>query len=119
MPKDKRFVTPPWRFRIERVGNQFTTINHNLNSQFTQQHIGRSQTVLAVHPLDSPHHPGQVVRTQIGAGGQAETVPKERLGHAAAHAFAAVEDGLHGAWVPDRTRLDVLRFQSQAHVVWS
>jgi len=34
----------------------------------------------AAHPLP---HPAQVVRAQIGAGGEAEAIPEERLGHAA------------------------------------
>jgi len=43
---------------------------------------------------------------RIGAGGQAETVPKERRGHAAAHDFATVEDGLQVHGFPDRTGFD-------------
>jgi len=48
----------------------------------------------------------------VGAGGEAETIPEERLGHATAHACPGVEDGLHAHGFPDRARLNVLRFQS-------
>ena len=59
-------------------------------------------------------HPGQVVRAQIGAGGEAETVPEEGLGHAAAHACAVVEDRLSMHGLPHRAGFDVLSLQGQA-----
>ena len=62
----------------------------------------RARAGLAVYGVHHLHHPLEISLSQIGAGGEAEAVPEERLCHAAAHACAGGEDGLHGAWVPDR-----------------
>ena len=43
-----------------------------------------------------------------------ETVPEEGCGHAAAHAFVLLEDGLQVHGLPDRAGFDVLGFQGQA-----
>ena len=66
-----------------------------------------------VHALDDFHRPRQVGLGQIGAGGQAEAVPKERLGHDAAHGFTTGKDRLQVHGLPDRARFDVRRFQRQ------
>lgn len=60
---------------------------------------------------------GQFELRECGAAGKAESLLKEFLGHLAAAAAAVGKHRLHVERFPDRTRFDVVLFQSDANVL--